>query len=483
MKNIYRQIAEQIDALLSDIGLIKGNKFTRLANKLQELLLNSYDDSVKTAIGDAIRYLKAGSGKIGDAEIREVLEMIESKIGKSLAAALRQNVADIIVESYKSGQKIALGGIALSFNQADMKALKWLENDTVYWIGEYYDKNIRDQIREGAKSVIDEGLSRDEAGNRFQEIFGATFNRSSAYWEGLSNHVVTRSREFGAVEGYQKAGVTYLKIDAVLDDRTSEICRQMHGRIIPVKKAVNLRDKLIKAKNPEEVKSIAPWLDADSVRDKLTSNLPEGMSLPPYHFNCRTRTIAAYDEEYDIEDVASIRANDILKRSGNKYEILQGIDNSGKLSVDATNNLKDMVEVKLDQGINIRWADLAIHNHPLSSSLSPHDILMTRYYNIKEARAVAPNSVLFGEGMFYVRRKGDKWGFTIKEFIQKHKEFFDEVDRVVRPKFDSGEWDSKYATNVLYHRVNEELAKYFGYEYGFIAGIRKMKDNKMLGII
>ncbi len=118
----------------------------------------------------------------------------------------------------------------------------------------------------------------------------------------FANHVVTRSRESGRVDGYERAGVEYLQIRAVLDHRTSCICRNLHGRIIEVDKARRLRARLMDAKSPEDVKEIAPWVPCDGVKGKRSSELPEHLALPPYHFGCRTRTVVWKPPESRVEE-------------------------------------------------------------------------------------------------------------------------------------------------------------------------------------
>ncbi|ODS29948.1 MAG: hypothetical protein SCARUB_04952 [Candidatus Scalindua rubra] len=63
---------------------------------------------------------------------------------------------------------------------------------------------------------------------------------------------------------------------------------------------MKLREKLMTAKKPESVKRIAPWRNAVSVRGKRMGKLPLGMSLPPYHFNCRTITVAVEQGEKEV---------------------------------------------------------------------------------------------------------------------------------------------------------------------------------------
>ena len=149
-------------------------------------------------------------------------------------------------------------------------------------------------------------MSREKAGRLFREELGPTLGESQGYWERFANHVVTRATEFGRLDGYLAAGgdgtspISHLRVVAVLDARTSEICRWMHGRVIPVAYAAALRDELMRASDPEDVKRVAPWPRPGDLRGKATSELLQenlGLAMPPYHFGCRTRTVAASEDE------------------------------------------------------------------------------------------------------------------------------------------------------------------------------------------
>ncbi len=103
----------------------------------------------------------------------------------------------------------------------------------------------------------------------------------------------------------------------------------MHGRIISVEEAVALRDALINAKDPEEVKQIAPWRKPEEIEGKPTRKLPKGMALPPYHFNCRTRTVMAKKARRikDIDFKAAGAARELresLRQIINNQEQLSG---------------------------------------------------------------------------------------------------------------------------------------------------------------
>ena len=95
----------------------------------------------------------------------------------------------------------------------------------------------------------------------------------------------TRARSFGTVEGLVHGGIERLEIVAVMDERTSDICRELNGRIIDVADAVAVRDRLLDAESPEDVKLVTPWISADAAAASSSKDLAaQGVALPSFHF-------------------------------------------------------------------------------------------------------------------------------------------------------------------------------------------------------
>jgi hypothetical protein len=66
----------------------------------------------------------------------------------------------------------------------------------------------------------------------------------------------------------------------------------MNGRIIPVSRCVDQRDELMAAKDPEDVKTISPWVSAESIKGKsIGSIMDKGVIMPPLHFHCRSTMV------------------------------------------------------------------------------------------------------------------------------------------------------------------------------------------------
>lgn len=107
----------------------------------------------------------------------------------------------------------------------------------------------------------------------------------------------------GRISGYQQAGVRYVQVKARMDERTTPLCRSLHGRLIRLDTLVSQRDRYLAAAangNLEAAKAAWPMLDA-TMRFKSSAcaghalekaDLPGNVGLPPYHFRCRTITVA-----------------------------------------------------------------------------------------------------------------------------------------------------------------------------------------------
>lgn len=291
--NIINDIINSIDTIL--LKVFSPVKWKRLVSRLHKLLYQTWNEQQETAIVEAIKRLEDPSGAMTAEDVEIVLATLEEHLGRPMSELLGEEVANVQRTSYETAFKDL--ELKFQFGKKDARVLRWLEQDALYWIESYYDREVREQLQEELISSVSLGESRLQAGKRLQSAFGARVKKDNLYWEGLSNHVVTRTREFGKVSGYQQAGISYIEVRAVLDNRTTQICRYMHGRIFKTSDAKKLREKIMSADTPDEIKRVAPWITGGKVKRMKTFQLAdEGVILPPYHWNCRSTTVM-WDED------------------------------------------------------------------------------------------------------------------------------------------------------------------------------------------
>jgi hypothetical protein len=169
----------------------------------------------------------------------------------------------------RSKKKVA--GVVVNWEPViDDQAVEWLKHDNLYWVGKHYSDQVALSDR---------------------------FAQSLSYWQGLSATVLTRSSVMGTTQALIEVEAKTYEFLAVNDERTSEICRHLNGKIFKVEVAKNIRDRLLNSESPEEAKEITPWPTGERLQEAL--NTPSindlagmGIAVPPLHFHCRSEIVA-----------------------------------------------------------------------------------------------------------------------------------------------------------------------------------------------
>lgn len=264
----------------------------RVEQALTNTLLSAWDDQSRAGIQLLSGALDAWKGPITADNIKGLVQIADGTLGTGFAHKTSAEVCELVGAAYLLGRKIT-GleiGIRPNFELADLQAFNVLGQHAMFWIGNYYSSSLGHTI---ASAVMDlalkQGLGRAEVGRELETKLGHIFkDKGSAYWKGLAATTVTRARALGGVQSMIEAEVEDYEIIAMGDERMCPLCGHMHGKVFRVEDAAALRDAMLTASNPEEIKQLHPWLKLEAVEgwdeNKLAS---EGLSLPPYHFNCR----------------------------------------------------------------------------------------------------------------------------------------------------------------------------------------------------
>jgi hypothetical protein len=101
----------------------------------------------------------------------------------------------------------------------------------------------------------------------------------------------------------EEAGVEEYEFRAVMDQRTSRICRELNGRVFSVPRVMNVVRQALDGP-PSAIESVAPWPTFDAERNDFFIQTGDrrsylggqseewladhGVALPPLHGNCRS---------------------------------------------------------------------------------------------------------------------------------------------------------------------------------------------------
>lgn len=119
----------------------------------------------------------------------------------------------------------------------------------------------------------------------------------------------SRLAVYGFVLQAELEQVTAYKLTAVLDGRTSDFCRAIHGRVFEVKEAATMIRMVLAAKSDVELKAVQPWPKQDAASIAAFKKLSDaevvaaGWHIPPYHPHCRTLCAATRSSEVVVSPV------------------------------------------------------------------------------------------------------------------------------------------------------------------------------------
>lgn len=255
-------------------------------------------------------------------------ELVNSKIS-SMGLSINPNNLEEIY-AVLAGKNIAVN---IVFDEIDIRAINAMRNN-FYWVGKEFNKGFTDRLKDIIESAFRGEVARSELAGRLKDEFASELKQSVRYFEGVSDHIISQNQNISTVNQARKYGVKYYKVVAVMDSRTSAICRSMNGRLIPAEHIERQCDNIMNAKDMASKKAAATWAKApyNGRSDKMDSNF----GMPPYHFKCRTEIVPAWVDEYENDGV-TMRASE----APGKDEIIRHIDKMGVERVLTFTNAND----------------------------------------------------------------------------------------------------------------------------------------------
>ncbi len=285
--------------MLKTLLKAKADEKKSLKKLIDEFVANNRDKNYKT-LDEFLKSLKLFIWQKWDNVDREVLkELVEAKL-KELHLSFDVSGFDRIWEKSSAIAAVAAGAAVgvkgkFVFDRVDAKAIKAMK-EMFYWSGSEYNKKTEDNLKSIIDRVFRGEIPRDKVVEVLEDELKGVLKGSKVYFEGVSDHIINQSQSVSRVIEAEKYEVRYFKIIAVLDSRTTKICRSMNDRVIPIEHLKAQADRLMSAKTMQQKKDAAVWKN-----DYHFGKLPKNFGLPPYHFRCRTMATAVYMSEETIE--------------------------------------------------------------------------------------------------------------------------------------------------------------------------------------
>ncbi len=310
------------------------------------------------AVAQLATLLGAKASESDDAAVRAAVEVLDvnwagttlgqrsSLITRALEAAGRRtagvpqllsahlgDAADMVVGATRDDVRATQGlAIGADFNALDRRVVRHLRESEANYISDEYGRRHA-AFGERARTIVGDGLEHglgreDIARDLEAAARDIIAGRGSFYWETVAASFVSRGRSFAQLSAYAEAGIERYIIEAVLDERTTEICRYLHGKAFTVSSGLRTFERV--EAEPDRIQELTPWVreafdpetgrrvlfveqGEDRVpvaevsrsgvgtrddRGEFTRGLSErelmdlGVSFPPYHGLCRSSTVA-----------------------------------------------------------------------------------------------------------------------------------------------------------------------------------------------
>jgi hypothetical protein len=314
MKQKSTNSAEEVYLTLSALVNKKEDdavKFTQdFENSLSRLLDNEWQKLANRAVKAGVKKYKGKNNKAQAKVIQAAVSAQMLKFGPGVDQTIEkqikvfyQEVTKRFIEDYDLQQtkKAVMFDDKISFSLKDKKAIEVTQKVSVQSAGKYFPDHVSNLTSKVIEDVVlESGLSINEAAIKLEaELNGALGTKAAqavpstfatnpqAYFSIVANNAAVQASNVGRVLAMADAGVEKYRVEAILDKRTSNICRKLHGREFAVSKAASAVDEFLKVDSVTGLQKLLPF----SKEDTVPKWADEGMGFPPYHNKCRTSVI------------------------------------------------------------------------------------------------------------------------------------------------------------------------------------------------
>lgn len=240
-----------------------------------------------------------------DDSTENILLYLDKELGKNLGSNLVEGIKSSLIRNWiestwvnYQNTQIQAQGIA---TQRLPSVINWFENAMNFDYGNIYN-DFRSDLRSAIKNAL-----QGKAGSS-QSIIEKAANAKKALQSQMTDtaltnryrlvvdNAVSKARNFSQILSFEELGFARFQFQAIIDKKTSNICRVLNGKTVEVKFAVKYVENVL-ATEPDQVVKKFPWESGknwpsspeDIAKADWRSLLEKSsVQLPPFHGFCRT---------------------------------------------------------------------------------------------------------------------------------------------------------------------------------------------------
>ena len=282
-----------LDQVFSQVLVSKALKlhtragFDRAVAALSRRLLSSTHEDELKALKAAVDTLDVDWHSSSAAQRRQLIRQSMSAAGRHTAAIpsrikthLGEAANEVIAATRAHGRAQGLA-IGVDFNAMDRRVAQHLVKSNLNFVTDEYGRRLQGLSTEAQGLVaegVEQGLGQKEIAASLRKLAeGFIVGRSAAYWDVVAASFIANGRSFAQLSSYAEAKIEHYQIEAVLDERTTETCRFLHGKTFSVSAGLERFEHLETIENPDALKAARPWVREGIDSIPMLSSLP----IPP----------------------------------------------------------------------------------------------------------------------------------------------------------------------------------------------------------
>lgn len=262
-------------------------------------------------------------------EVMEKLDHMMDTVDENIAAPLLLSIRNI----FQKGLESVETELRLIF-QPNQKAIEFVHNYTFHNI-----KDMTEEIANDLRAEIQRGLLNGEGVHQIKQRVNKVFEVSLTRSETIARTELNRAFNMGSLEGYKQSGLQgEVEWSAVVDEKTSPICRYLNGKTVKLGENFRYTDgteyqappahpncrstitftpsppTMVQEGGPEE-KAISHWMDCTdppSIADQSRILCRSRQTI----YNIRERILTKYQD--NLKDPDEEKQDLIFKEKRNK---------------------------------------------------------------------------------------------------------------------------------------------------------------------
>ncbi len=194
---------------------------------------------------------------------------------------------DMVDKAIYRGSKESGAGDYIKYALRKEEVKNGIVNSSKYYSNKFFNEQVIPKIQNFTEKALEGGMSSrvlfDEVRKEIDDHFG-----SVRYWKLVANNSASRAFQYGLCKGGVYSGYSIVRYDAVMDNRTSQICRRLNGTTWSIHEALEKLEEVALAA-PSEIKEISPWITDKQQKEWSDADLAaQGVICPPSHALCRS---------------------------------------------------------------------------------------------------------------------------------------------------------------------------------------------------